>query len=107
MIALYALVLQFVIAGLMPVAVSGPDRILCLHTSDIGAGKGEPAPVHRHADCCTAAQILGTAALSRASATRADWPRRPVIRIAWIQATDALPRAPPGRIAHPRGPPAA
>ncbi|WP_236960597.1 hypothetical protein [Methylobacterium durans] len=106
MIALYALVLQFVIAGLMPVAASGPDRILCLHASDIGAGEGEPAPIHRHADCCTAAQIVGAAELPRASATRADWPRRAVVRIAWTRATEALPRAPPGRIAHPRGPPA-
>ncbi|MDR7038122.1 hypothetical protein J2X36_002878 [Methylobacterium sp. BE186] len=107
MIALYAFVLQIMIAGIIPIAASGPDGILCLHESDIASAQGKPAPVHHHADCCTAAPLLGTAEPPRATLSTAAWMPGAASRISWVPATETLPRAPPGQIPHPRGPPAA
>ena len=107
-VALYALVLQAVLGGALPAAAAGADGVLCLHQVDAPSPDDRRAPApHAHAECCTAAQPAGGAALPRQELSTAAWPSGTGARIAWRPVAEALPRAPPGRIAHPRGPPLA
>lgn len=107
-VALYALVLQAVLGGALPAAAAGAEDILCLHQADAPSPDHRRAPApHAHAECCTAAQAAGGAALPRPDLSTAAWPSGAVVRVAWRPVAEALPRPPPGRIAHPRGPPIA
>lgn len=107
-IALYALVLHAFVGGLMPLPAPLPAPlhagVLCLGQTGDGATPGTPGHVH-HQPCCTAAGLV-TAARDPVLAT-ADivWPRRSAARIAWHESATHAARAPPGSIAHPRGPP--
>ncbi|WP_430913832.1 hypothetical protein [Methylobacterium sp. sgz302541] len=109
-IALYALVLQAVLGGMMPAHAAGLDGALCLGLSDGGpapdGGKGLPAAPHKHADCCTAAHAPAGAEPPRPLAFGLSWEARPVLRVRWDASEQARPRAPPGLSARPRGPPA-
>ncbi|WP_375464126.1 hypothetical protein [uncultured Methylobacterium sp.] len=106
-IALYALVLQAFLGGLMPVAVGQGGEVLCLSGTDVQAGNPAPdrsAP-HGHADCCTAAHVAAAAVAPRASPAIAAWPMRRSAIVTFAADAANGPRAPPGSIAHPRGPP--
>lgn len=109
-IALYALVLQAVLGGMLPAHAASLDGLLCSGLSDAGRSglgdKGTPAGAHKHADCCTAAHAPAGAEPPRPLALVVAWTARPAARIDWSTSEQARPRAPPGLIAHPRGPPA-
>ena len=104
-LALYALVLQGFLGGLMPVAGPG-DRLGGIHCAPTEAGHAPGKAVHDHAACCVAAHVLATALPGR-EAGRVPAPRpRAAAPVAWRSAAAFNPRAPPGAIPHPRGPPA-
>ena len=108
-IALYALVLQAVLGGMMPAHATALDSLLCAGFSESGpvaSEKGVPAKAHSHADCCTAAHAPVGAEPPRPESLLVGWSARPILRILWEASEEARPRAPPGLIAHPRGPPA-
>ena len=100
-VALYALVLQGFLGGLMPMA--GPGGIHCAPTE---AADHPGKATHDHAQCCVAAHVLATALPGREPAALLAQPRPAAAPVAWAASAAFNPRAPPGAIAHPRGPPA-
>ncbi|MEE7502545.1 hypothetical protein ACLBXO_13345 [Methylobacterium sp. C33D] len=103
-LALYALLLQGFLGGLMPLP-TGTDG-LCAQHADGSALPGAPVP-HDHGDCCTAAQATGPALPPRAAAIGVRWSVAANRHPAWPLAGSVGARAPPGTIASPRGPPSA
>jgi len=103
-LALYALLLQAFLGGLMPL----PKTIdgLCAQHSDGSAVPGAPLP-HGHGDCCTAAQATGPALPPRPAAIGVRWAVATNRHSAWPFTDSVGARAPPGTIASPRGPPTA
>lgn len=102
-LALYALVLQGFLGGLMPVA--GPGGVHCAPAE--AAGQAPDTTTHDHAACCVAAQAAATALPGREPAATLAPPRPAAAPVAWTASTAFNPRAPPGALPHPRGPPAA
>lgn len=110
-IALYALVLQAVLGGMTPARANAPGGVLCAGLSDAGpaagSDEGTPEKAHARADCCTAAHAPAGMGPPRPAALVVSWSARSVLPILWHAPQEARPRAPPGLIARPRGPPAA
>lgn len=104
LLALYALLLQAFLGGLMPVPAATDG--LCAQHADASAPSGAPVP-HDHGDCCTAAQATGPALPPRAPSVGFRWVATADLRPAWPLNRSVGARAPPGTIASPRGPPTA
>ncbi|WP_142585801.1 hypothetical protein [uncultured Methylobacterium sp.] len=107
-LALYALVLQAFLGGLMPLA--GPGDIHCAPAEAAGQAPGAAShdkASHDHAACCVAAQAAATALPGREPAVTSARPRPAAAPVAWAATADFNPRAPPGALPHPRGPPVA
>ena len=102
-LALYSLVLQGFLGGLMPVA--GPGGVHCAPAE--AAGQAPDTTTHDHAACCVAAQAVATALPGREPAAMLARPRPAAASVAWAAAADFNPRAPPRALPHPRGPPVA
>lgn len=103
-LALYALLLQAFLGGLMPWPATTDG--LCAQHSDPAAIPEAPVP-HRHGDCCTAAQATGPALPPRPAVTALRWAAAADLHPAWPLTGSIGARAPPGTIASPRGPPTA
>ncbi|WCS24945.1 hypothetical protein LOK46_28125 [Methylobacterium sp. NMS14P] len=103
-LALYALLLQAFLGGLMPLPTTTDG--LCAQHSDGPAVPGAPVP-HGHGDCCTAAQVTGPALPPRPAAIGVRWAVAVNRHPAWPLTRSVGARAPPGTIASPRGPPTA
>jgi hypothetical protein len=103
-LALYAFVLQAFLGGLMPLPAAA-DGLCAQHAAS--ASIHDRMPAHGHGDCCTAAQVPGTALPPRVA---------PAL-VAWTAGTRGGPgyrtvgqigaRAPPDHSVSPRGPPSA
>ncbi|MGU3539434.1 hypothetical protein [Methylobacterium sp. A54F] len=100
-IALYALTMQALLGGLLPVLHAGPGALICLGPAGDPPPEGPAHPI----DCCTAAQPAGSAAAPRPGAVPLARARRSAEPVAWISAGGLPARGPPRFIAHPRGPP--
>ncbi len=106
--ALYALVLQALLAGALAPVQPGLPHILC--APDAGASPDDPAkapPAHHHLACCTAAHGLNALASPILTATAVTWPVRRIAGVSWRPEIVAHPRAPPGIRAGARAPPIA
>ncbi|MDP4005913.1 hypothetical protein [Methylobacterium sp. NEAU K] len=103
-LALYAFLLVFFLGGLTPMAAAVDG--LCTGHAQADEGPGKAIP-HDYADCCTAAQAAGAALPARTAPEPVAWPLVGGIRTVGSAAETPRARAPPGRIAPPRGPPAA
>ncbi|WP_375454503.1 hypothetical protein [uncultured Methylobacterium sp.] len=106
-IALYAFALQGFLGNLMPPVMGADGHVLCLSGSGLVAGDpapDRPAP-HSHADCCTAAHVAAAVVAPGGESATIAWPPRRAARVAFATHPTNGPRAPPGSIAHPRGPP--
>jgi hypothetical protein len=109
-IALYALVLQAVLGGLMPLPSAVDHGVLCLGQAgdeDTGQVQNPAAEHHAHLPCCTVPGAVLGPILPEPSAQAVAWPPRVVTRLAWRFDAPVRARGPPGTFPHPRGPPVA
>lgn len=106
-IALYAFVLQAFLGGLLPAPAMGALGVICAGATGTGPGEDDPTKPHptQHPACCIAAHAVPDASAPGAAATAVAWPARGVLHVAWPTEIRVAARAPPGSIAHPRGPP--
>ena len=103
-LALYAFVLQAFLGGLMPMPAAA-DGLCAQHAaSDPAPGKSLP---QGHGDCCTAAQVVGAALPPRIAATDVAWIAGSGAPAPYGRVGRLCARAPPDRVASPRGPPSA
>ncbi|MDQ0448649.1 hypothetical protein QO012_003160 [Methylobacterium aerolatum] len=105
--ALYALVLQAFLGGVLSAGLSGPDHRLCLGTvgTDDDGGPAKPSPAHANCECCTAAHVHPASHAPILAVSTVAWPRRGAVSLAWRPEVVAVPRAPPRFRAHARAPP--
>jgi hypothetical protein len=103
-LALYALLLQAFLGGLMPVPASADG--LCAQHSDSAPPLGKAVP-HGHGACCTAAQAAGPALPPRTATIPVAWEEGFRAKPAWTAIELRRARAPPGVTSAPRGPPSA
>lgn len=103
-VALYGLLLQAFLAGLLPLAGAQAHGLseICAPLQDGGG----PAK-HDAAGCCTAACNSVAAPPPDQIATSLAWPRREAQSVALKQAVPPPPRGPPRDDHPPRGPPTA
>lgn len=104
-IALYAFVLQAFLGGLLPAPAMGAFGVICAQA--LGGASDDPAEPHpvQHQPCCIAAHAAPDVAQPAIAATIVAWPVRTALHVAWPTEIRVAARAPPGSIAHPRGPP--
>lgn len=106
MAALYALVLQTVLAGLVGVEQLDSAHVLCLQDADPSAPHPiTPLPAHVHLSCCTAAHVAVPFDAPILAATAIVWHVRRAVIAAWPPEIAAQPRAPPDFSASARAPP--
>lgn len=103
-LALYAVLLQTFLGGLMP--MPGPADGLCAQHVQVEQVPGTTVPPG-HGDCCTAVQAAGAALPPRANPEPVAWTAGGGLGVDPRMLEVPAARAPPGRIAAPRGPPAA
>ncbi|MCJ2134585.1 hypothetical protein MKK69_11040 [Methylobacterium sp. J-026] len=103
-LALYAFVLQAFLGGLMPMPAAA-DGICAQHSAD-GSDFGKAVP-HGHGDCCTAAQVAGTALPPREAPSAVAWIAPAHACAGFGQPAEPGARPPPGGGTSPRGPPTA
>lgn len=104
--ALYALAMQSILGGLLPVSFDGPLHRLCLQVVDAGEdGPAKLPPNHSHLSCCTAAHVQPALDVPHLAVTSVAWPPRPAISVAWRPEVVSIPRAPPRAHAAARAPP--
>jgi hypothetical protein len=105
-VALYALVLQAFLTGLLPVGAAQAHGFaeLCAPAQD---GSGQPAR-HDGKGCCTAACApLALPVPDPLAAAAVAWPPRAAIILAFSAAAPPPARGPPVESHSPRGPPRA
>ena len=105
--ALYALVLQAALGGLIVPTTADPLHILCLSEAAQGDAPFHAPAVHCELTCCTTPDSPDTAALLVPRSIRAAWPSRGAVVVAWRPEVVAAPRAPPWTSANARAPPVA
>ena len=111
-VALYAFVLHAVLGGLVSLPSTPGHGILCLGLSEGDAGasvaSGSQSPDtghHAHPPCCTVPGSVVAGLPPEFAAGAVAWPARAAVHLAWRPEAVVAARAPPGTIAHPRGPP--
>ena len=105
-IALYALVLQVVLSGLIPLPSVPVGGAICAEHDD-STMPGDHGPACQHLACCTtaqAAQLLLPVLLAFAAVA---WPPPRLASAPWRDAVAVQARAPPNQSVSPRGPPTA
>jgi hypothetical protein len=103
-IALYALVLQAVLGGLVPLPSVPVGGVICAE-HDGSTVPGDHGPACQHHACCTtaqAAQLLHPILLAFAAVA---WAPARVASAPWRDAGAVQARAPPDQSVSPRGPP--
>ncbi|WP_267424275.1 hypothetical protein [Methylobacterium sp. GC_Met_2] len=103
-LALYAVVLQVFLGGLMPLPAAA-DGLCAQHAAS--DTMPDRLPAHDHGDCCTAAQFPGTALPDRVAPTVVAWTAEARGKAAYRTVSRIGARAPPDRSVSPRGPPSA
>jgi hypothetical protein len=105
-IALYALVLQAFLGGLVPLPSGPVGNVICAEHGDAGAPSDQGPACHQHA-CCAAAQAAQPLPPLLSAFATVAWSPLRVSDAAWRDAGPVQARAPPDRSVSPRGPPAA
>ncbi|GAB6970584.1 hypothetical protein JCM16408A_13320 [Methylobacterium phyllosphaerae] len=105
MIALYALVLQAFLGGLVALPAAPLGSVICAeHDGSSSSGDQGPA-CHQHA-CCTAVQAVQLIHPMLTVFATVAWAPPQVAPVAWRDAGMVQARAPPQQSVSPRGPPA-
>jgi hypothetical protein len=106
-IALYAFVLQAFLGGLLPAPAMGAFGVICAEATGTIPGEDQPGKPHpvQHAACCAAAHVAPDVAAPAVAGTTIAWPVRAALHVGRPTEIRVAARAPPGSIAHPRGPP--
>lgn len=103
-LALYAVLLQAFLGGLMPAAAAADG--LCVHHASADPAP-EKAPPHDHGDCCRAARATGPALAPRDAPTALAWRAVENAPVGFEPPAEHRTRPPPDGGASPRGPPTA
>lgn len=108
-IVLYAVVLQGVLGGLMPIRMLDHTGYLCAQGTEAARDDEGPvkSPPHHVATCCIAAHAALDAGTPLPAAAIVAWPPREAGLAIRNLETRVAARAPPGSIPLARGPPAA
>ncbi len=113
-VALYALVMQAFLGGIVASAAAAPSALpFDVHCLDGASGseRADPsaplAPAHHNACCCTAAAPAAGTPPPLPAVTSIVWPQPLVVRVIWRMQGVASARAPPFTLASARAPPAA
>lgn len=105
-IALYALVLQAFLGGLVPLPAPPLGGVICAEHSGSSAPDDQAPACHQHA-CCTAAQAAHLLHPLLSVFATVAWASPWVVPAPWRDAGTAQARAPPDQSVSPRGPPTA
>lgn len=103
-LSLYAFLVQAFLGGLMPMPAAADG--LCAQHPGSDSAPGSTLP-QGHGDCCTAAQLGGTALPPQPAYTAIAWTFRVSDQSIYATVDGPRPRGPPDRSASPRGPPSA
>jgi hypothetical protein len=103
-LALYAVVLQAFLGGLMPIPAAA-DGLCAQHAASDSIP--DRLPAHGHGDCCTAARATVTALTPRVAPVTLAWTAEARGGPAYRDVGQLGARAPPDRCGSPRGPPSA
>lgn len=103
-LALYAVLLQAFLGGLMPMPGSADGLCASQAAADQAPGTAVPPG---HGDCCTAARTAGSALPPRPAPHGIAWTAGAGLRLIRPRIEAPAARAPPDGIAEPRGPPSA
>lgn len=110
-LALYALVMQAFLGGIVASAAAAPSAlpfdVHCLDQTERADPSAPQAPAHHHTGCCTVAHPAAAMPPPLPAITAIVWPQPIVVHVIWRMQGIASARAPPFTLASARAPPAA